>query len=494
MRGGFRRFAIRAGLALLGTALFCGGALLPSLAFLSYVALVPWTVLYMGARTEKASPLYGLLAGYLCWIVCYRPMLGPGGWVPLATALFFVPAWLLFPLLARPIQRLELPRSITLPVIWVAVEWARLLTAAGHFDPFALGYSQAGFAPLVQIADVTGVYGISFLIAAVNGLLVDSLFAYRDSAWRLRILLRQPAIVVPAAAIAATFAAVIVYGEIRLETASESVGPRVALYKAESVSPVDVDLVVPPGSAPVNDLGPLVSGNQAMTLIGAQSPAEGEPGRTTSSALFVDVAGTVRGRYDKQILFPFSEYAPLDKALGVVAPPVQTAYRRLVREVWGSSATLTPGSHMTLFDLSWKGGRLPFAALIGAESVYPALLAGASRHGARFVVNLTSDRDAGGVTEDPLVRVCVLRAVENRVALVRAGLNGNAAFIDPQGRLRRAPAGAVVLSNSGTTAYAASHDAFALLCVAVSLWLLARALLGGRATMTPIPVPAGATT
>jgi hypothetical protein len=51
-----------------------------------------------------------------------------------------------------------------------------------------------------------------------------------------------------------------------------------------------------------------------------------------------------------------------------------------------------------------------------------------------------------------------------------------------------------VLSTSGTTAYAASHDAFALLCVAVSLWMLARALLGGRATMTPIPVPAGATT
>jgi apolipoprotein N-acyltransferase len=444
-----KRVAIRAGLALLGTALFCGGAMAPSLAFLPYVALVPWTVLYMGASTQKVSPLYGLLAGCVCWVVCYRPIIGPGGWAPLAAALFFVTAWLMFPLLARPIQRLEIPRSITLPVVWVAVEWARLLTAAGHFDPFALGYSQAGFAPLVQIADITGVYGISFLIAAINGLLVDTLFAYRDSAWRLRVLLRQPVIVVPAAAIAATFAAVIVYGDVRLATAQGPLGPRLALYSAgESVPPGTVDLVLRPGNKILDDPEKLASLNQAMTLIGAQSPAEGPPERTTNSVVLVDAAGTVHTR----------------------------------------------GSHMTLFDLPFKGERLPFAAPIGAESVDPALLADASRHGARFAVNLTSDEGVGGIAENPLLRVGVLRAVENRIAFVRAGPNGNAAFIDPQGRVQHAPAGAIVLSTSGTTTYAASHDAFALVCVAVSLWLLARALLGGRATMTPIPVPAGATT
>jgi tetratricopeptide (TPR) repeat protein len=51
----------------------------------------------------------------------------------------------------------------------------------------------------------------------------------------------------------------------------------------------------------------------------------------------------------------------------------------------------------------------------------------------------------------------------------------------------------VALSPAGRTAYAASHDAFALLCVAVSLWLLARALQRGRPTVTPISVPAAAT-
>jgi apolipoprotein N-acyltransferase len=494
LRRGFRRFAIRAGLALLGTALFCGGEFLPGLTFLPYVALVPWAILYMGARTEKVSPLYGLLAGYLCWIVCYRPMFGSGGWAPLAAALFFVPAWLLFPLLALPIQRLELPRSLTLPVVWVAVEWARLLTAAGHFDLFALGYSQAGFAPLVQIADVTGVYGVSFLIAAVNGLIVDAFFAFRDSAWRLRILFREPAIVVPAAAIAATVAAVIGYGDIRLSTAREVSGPRWALYAAErSVAAGSVDLVVWPGSASLDDVDRKTAQIGTMALIGGQSRMEGVPGRTQSSVLLVDAEGNVRGRYDKQILFPFLEYAPLDRAVGAVTPPVQAAYRRLIREVWGSPSTLTPGSHMTLFDLPWKNEPLPFAATIGAEIVDPALVADASRHGARFVVNLTSDDDLGRVAENQLLRVCVLRAIENRVAFVRAG-DGSSAFIDPQGRLQRVPAGEVLLSTSGTTAYAASHDAFALLCVAASLWMLARALLGGRATMTPIAVPAGATT
>ncbi len=504
MPSGFRRFAIRAGLAVLGVILFCGITSFPSLVFLPYVALVPWAVLYMGPRRPGVSPIYFLVAGTLCFILCYRPMFGLGWLVPLAAAPFFIPAWLLFPLLARPIQRLGLPRSLTLPAVWVAVEWARLLTAAGHFDLYALGYSQARLAPLVQIADLTGVYGISFLVAAVDGLLADACFALKDAAWRPRILLRERAIVIPAIAIAAAFAAVVGYGFLRLETAKDTPGPRLAIYHPDSpVLPANADLTVWPGNAILDDidhakarldaLGWLASREQAMVLLGAEGQVEGQPGRTTNSAFLVDAAGTLRGRYDKQILFPFAEYLPLDRAVGVVAPQIERAYRRLVRRAWASPSTRVPGTHMTLFDLPWKYERLPFAAAIGVESAYPALVAGAGRSGARFVVNVTSEGGIGGVLEEQLLRVCMLRAIENRIAFVRAANTGVSGFIDPQGRWHGEAAGNVPLSPLGTTTYAASHDAFALVCVAVSLWLLARALLRGRPTMTPIGVPAGAT-
>jgi apolipoprotein N-acyltransferase len=218
-----------------------------------------------------------------------------------------------------------------------------------------------------------------------------------------------------------------------------------------------------------------------MALIGANGRSEEHPGRTTRSAFLVDAAGGLRGRYDKQILFPFSEYLPLDRATPIIG------------EIWGPRSSLAPGSHMTLFELPWKDAAIPFAVLLGAESAYPTLLAGASRRGARFVVNLVSEGDVAGVSYEQLARVCRLRAIENRTTFVLTGRSGVPLVIDPHGRVRGMPADTVPLALPGTTAYAASHDAFALLCVAVSLWLLARALLGGRATMTPIPAPAGAT-
>lgn len=531
-------FAIRTGLALLGVALFCGYALAPALAFLPYVALVPWAILYMDPKRPNASPLYFLFVGYLCWILCYKMTFRFGWFVPPAAALFFVPAWVLFPLLVRPIQRLELPRSITLPIVWVAVEWARLLLATGHFDLFALGYSQARFTPLVQLADITGVYGISFLVAAVNGLFADAYFVLKDAAWRPRILLRERGIVVPALLIASAFAGAFGYGFYRLATARETPGPRLAivqpnvahtvrnvlgtslvqLYQTdEGVPPGSVDLIVWPENAILDDidrkasylddLGWLASRKRAAILVGAQGRAEGLVGRTTNSAFLVDDTGALLGRYDKQILFPFSEYVPLDRVVEVLAPQVRRSYRGVIRKTWGFLSTAAAGRSMTLFALPWKGGSLPFGALICVENTYPSLAAAASRQGARFLVNLTSEGEVGGVMEEQLLRVSMLRAIENRIAYVRAGNTGISGFIDPQGHLRSvlrdargetiAVAGVltdtVALSPVGTTVYAASRDAFAFTCVALSLWLLARALLRGRPTMTPHPVRAAAT-
>src|SRR5439155_525121 len=62
---------------------------------------------------------------------------------------------------------------------WVAAEFGRVQLLTGN--PWALaGYSQVGMTPLVQVADVTGVYGVTFTLLAVNGALAELWLARRS--------------------------------------------------------------------------------------------------------------------------------------------------------------------------------------------------------------------------------------------------------------------------------------------------------------------------
>jgi apolipoprotein N-acyltransferase len=381
-----------------------------------------------------------------------------------------------------------------LPVVWVALEWARVLLAPGHFDLLALGYSQTHCAPLVQIADITGVYGISFLVAAVNGLLADVWFALRGAAWRPRVLLRERGLLLSFAAITAAFALTLGYGEAALSSTRKADGPRLTALRPDATEG-GADLFVGPNTE-VEDLAGLASqASRKSTAILAFIRSEaGDPaGPSIPSAYLLDAAGLPRGRSDKQLLFPFSEYLPLDRAAGHLAPKVQRAYRWLIRKGCGKQPTGIPGAHRMPLDLPWRGRSVPFAVVFDAEGTYPPIVAEASRRGARFVVNFVSDAEVSGVLREQRLRVCALRAIENRTTFVRAGSSGISGFIDPQGRVRSDPSGTVELSTAGTTTYAISHDAFALLCVGATLWMLARALLRGRPVMTPHPVTAEAT-
>jgi tetratricopeptide (TPR) repeat protein len=129
--------------------------------------------------------------------------------------------------------------------------------------------------------------------------------------------------------------------------------------------------------------------------------------------------------------------------------------------------------------------------LICVENTYPPVPAQAGRKGARFFVNITSEGEVGGVVQEQLLRICMLRAVENRIAYVRCGNTGISGFIDPEGRVRSilrgkrggtiSVAGTLVdevpLSKAGTTPYARSRDAFAWSCIVVTALLF----LGGFA-------------
>jgi len=521
--GAARRVLVRGILAALSPLLLGVYAWFPFLIFIPYVALVPWVLLYTDDRENPASVWWFFPAAWLAWMLQYPGSLNFGWFVPPVMAAAMFAPWLAFPFLMKTIhRRFHWPRTVTVPIVWVSVEWLRAACTLAHFDLYALGYSQARVTPLVQSADVFGVYGISFLVAAVNGWVADAWAARRDARRGDVGPQRWPRLGRRAVAVAALFAAAIAYGAVRLAAARDEAGPRLALvqpnvlhnernaigvhlaqviYTDEHVRASAADLIVWPENAILDtirrpgaylpDLARLAREKRATVLVGAMGKSEEAPGRTTNSAFLVDASGTVIGETRKRILFPWSETIPADAFLHRFLPPLWRVQRALVRAGWGFVPTGLAGSRTEILNLPWNGGSVPFAVLICVENAYPRIPAEAARRGARFLENITSEREIGGPIQEQLLRVSMLRAVENRLAYVRCGNSGISAFIDPEGRVRSVLRGErggtifdrgvlidrVLMGAAGATLYARSHDAFALCCLMTTLALFAAALL-----------------
>jgi apolipoprotein N-acyltransferase len=489
----------------------------PALAFLCHAALVPWVWLYADDRHRRVSFVYYVIGSYAAWIALY-PQAFKYGWLPpFAMGLFYYIPWLAFAPLLRAIHhRLRLPRTLTVPIVWTTVEWLRLTFTLGHFDLYPLGYAWARFPALVQIADITGVYGPTFMIAALNGLLADVLFALRDR-WREGRPVITRRLAVSALAVLAGIGAVAVYGLVRLAAPPAAEGPRLAVVQPnvlhtmrnavgvhlsqvalteEGVGRSEADLIVWPENAIMDnirregayldDLAWIAETKDAMLLVGALSNPKERPGHTKNAAYLIDRDGQIIGRYDKRLLFPWSEYIPGDGMLERLLPPLYRVHRMIARKGWGFLATGLPGGERTMFRLPWKDGELVFAALICHETIYPPMPGEFGRHGARLFINITSEGEVGGPVQEQMLRICVFRAIENRVPLVRAGNTGISCFIDDRGRVQNVligkrgrtinDAGVLIdrttVSDGGSTVYARSHDAFAKLCALCTLVLL----------------------
>src|SRR4029077_14967677 len=76
-------------------------------------------------------------------------------------------------------QMTRLPLVVTVPVVWTALEFFRS-TFCGGFGWYLLAHSQHDYLPVIQISDITGAYGVSFLLAAANALIVEALFLFKN--------------------------------------------------------------------------------------------------------------------------------------------------------------------------------------------------------------------------------------------------------------------------------------------------------------------------
>jgi apolipoprotein N-acyltransferase len=347
-------------------------------------------------------------------------------------------------------RRTGWPLAVLLPAVWAAVEL--MLNYAGDlaFPWLPLGLALAKYPTLIQIADLSGVRGVGVWIAATNGLVAD--------AWLMRG--RQRAVAWRVTAVAGLAAAVWTYGRWRQAT-----------IRLEPLAPV---AVVQP-NIPEDDKLRRESGDRFIAPLAALTrevvrrdpprlvvwPETALPGYLTTYPEWLDSLRAVASAGRTPILFGVLDARPtsdtsydyfnaamLTDTLGM--PGAAPAYHK--------SYLVPVVERVPFIDPSWFrnleyfGGfgrgeppapmRTPAGAvgvLICYESAFPQLSRRYRRLGADLLVNITNDawfgRSAAPWQHEAHL---ALRAVENRVGVVRAANTGISEYVDPLGRVHGA--------------------------------------------------------
>ena len=144
--------------------------------YVAYVALVPWVLAVTAAERGRWALVCCYLAGVVFWAINLHWLLwmAVAGYIPLV--LYLSLYWLVAGWAVRKASRRHWPMWIVLPVVWVALEYARAYVISG-FPWFYLAHTQYARTSLIQISDVTGQYGVSFFVAMVTGAVSDLLAA-----------------------------------------------------------------------------------------------------------------------------------------------------------------------------------------------------------------------------------------------------------------------------------------------------------------------------
>jgi len=363
-----------------------------------------------------------------------------------------------FAIFSWGVNRLEVKKGWsvwwTAPVIWTAIE-----NMYPFLFPNFLGASQYKLLPLIQIADVTGILGLSFLVVWCNAMV----FILLES----RMMKSR----IPTLKLAVFFSVIgmiTVYGNIRIQQTDAAVAAapviKVAMIQAgeggvgkhkdpwqfvqlhqnltlkavSAASTADADLVIWPESVLTQPLSrkleqlpeALFDKMGKPVLFGAYT-AERKGGKikTYVSAVLVDEELNVKDLYDKMILVPFGEYIPFGDAFPML-------YERLpyTTRFW-------PGKNID--SLNFDDYR--FQVNLCYEDLFPGLIwqnmvAGVftGKGLPHAIINLTNDSWYGDTIE-PLQHLvnASFRAIEHRRSLVRSTNTGISAIIDPAGRLEK---------------------------------------------------------
>ena len=474
---------------------------------LAWVAFVPLMCCLFGAGMKRGFMLGWLsgvvfFLGTIYWVV--NSMHNYGGlpvYVSVFVMLFLVALLSVYPAIFGLIfasirygqHGLGLISIVAVPALWVAIEYIRGYLFTG-FPWVLVGYSQAGNTTLIQFVDITGVWGLSFIILAVN----TAIFLLLKG--RVDIGIKRPVNALLAVLLMLTM--VFAYGFIRLNRVdaevSEWPGLKVGIaqgsidqqikwdkgfakktldvYRDLSVKAAEegAELIIWPETAVPFYLGEHNPKEELVTRIVREAGVHlltGVPSydydRETRNASYFNSAylfapdGLLAGKYDKVHLVPYGEYVPLRRFFPFI--------KKLTAGVGDFSSG--PGAVPIAF------GEEALGVIICYEAIFPENSAAAVKSGATLLVNLTNDAWFGRSSAPyQHFSMSVLRAVENRVFLLRAANTGISAVVDPAGRVTRASGlfvedllvETVGLRRSGLSFYTKYGDIFAYGCLLLS--------------------------
>ena len=479
------------------------------LEFLAWFAFVP---LFYSIEGKGLYPSFrlGFLTGFifflgiLYWIIVAMHTYGNvplilSGLILLLLVIYlslFIGA---FTFLYRLIQmRLGFQTIILPPLLWVSLEYLRSFFLTGF--PWAnLGHSQYLNLPFIQMADVTGVYGLSFVILLVNTTLFEVLRQWSKKVFPIREV----------AITALILLGFLIYGYGRMRSVDRQMSQlpplKVGLVQGNidqsikwdesfqketlkiyerlslKVAGGKPDLIIWPETATpfffqeAEEYQPMVldipARTNAFLLFGSPSYkiVKGKVSHY-NSAYLVSPSKDLLGRYDKIHLVPFGEYIPLQKLLFFIESSIGEGI-----------GNFKPGKG--IFNFSLPQGQ--FGVLICFEIIFPNLCRRFVKGGANFLVTITNDAWFGR-TSAPYQHfsMATFRAVENRVFIARAANTGISGFIDPKGKIVKQGGIFTEEAMNGTihlmkdkTFYTLYGDVFAWICSALSFLSLGCALI-----------------
>lgn len=471
--------------------------------FLAWIAFVP---LFLAVQEESlknsfwlgwfAGLVYGL--GSLYWVTITMMSFGGLSWGLSVCLLGFLAAYLAlymgsFTMLLRALQQsLELPFLVTAPVVWVGLEYLRSFFMIG-FPWNSLGYSQYLTPQVTQLADLTGVYGVSFLIVLVNAGVYTSLVAEVPR----RLKLRSVFVTLGCLGLSLVYGFSVLPGidaepsgdTIRLAVVQGNIDQslkwspefRKKIFEkyvrlSQDTLKTAPDMIVWPETAfpyvmrydpgSQDAIRTLARELQRYLLYGTidvmpSSNQEEKTYESLNSAFLISPEGDIAGKYDKMRLVPFGEYIPFEDLLF------------FVKELTHTIGKVHPGKQSTLLVADGTA----FGTLICFEIIFPNFVREFVEKGARFLVTITNDawfaRSAASYQHFAMV---TFRAIENRVAIARAANTGISGFIDPYGRILSQSEIFVdktlthdIPLRTTTTFYSRYGDLFARLCLLFTL-------------------------
>ncbi|MBN1797858.1 MAG: apolipoprotein N-acyltransferase [Spirochaetales bacterium] len=429
---------------------------------LAFVCLVP-VFFVIGRARWSLMWVYGIffvitgLSFYSFWLVQFHPLA-----LTITLAVYIIYFLILFPLLKLAVTLFPTHGYLLQALIWVGYEFIKTLGFLGYSYGI-LGYSQYLFAPLIQLASVSGVWGVSLLVVFPSVLLAQMLkngFRQMSSEMRkMRVSWLVYGVV---------FVCVLVYGIfsqhdleqyqtwkvaliqsnidpwksgdaaykhylttlLKLSDQALKYKPDIVMWSETALVPsirlhnskrLDIDLythVVRPfldyiDTKPV----PFLLGNDDSEL-----DVRADGGRRHYNAVLLMENREVRQVYRKVHLVPFTEYFPYKH----IFPDIYQWLKNSDTHFWDK------GSEFTVF----KQDGITFAAPICFEDTFGYLSREFVLKGADVLVNLSNDAwSASEVAEMQHMCIALFRAVENRKTLIRSTTSGITCVIDPNGHI-----------------------------------------------------------